>query len=61
MEFLSLKSKEKQRLFFGNFKKNKFNHLQIDDLITIEHTKLKPLTISVAVDAERRLILGAEV
>ena len=36
-------------------------HLQIDDLITIEHTKLKPVSISVAVDANTRMILGAEV
>jgi transposase-like protein len=35
--------------------------LQIDDLITIEHTKLKPLSVSLAVDVSTRKILGAEV
>lgn len=36
-------------------------HLQFDDLITSEHSKMKPLTVSLAVDASRRIILGAEV
>ncbi len=36
-------------------------HLQFDDLITSEHTKLKPLTVSLAVDGKRRYILGAQV
>ncbi|MDA8791802.1 hypothetical protein N9N67_01080 [Bacteriovoracaceae bacterium] len=35
--------------------------VQFDDLITIEHTKLKPLTVSCAVDSESRMILGAQV
>lgn len=39
----------------------KVEHFQFDDLITIEHTKLKPLTISVAVNAANRMILGAKV
>jgi len=40
---------------------NQVSHLQFDDLITIEHTKLKPLTVTLAVDAKQRIILGAEV
>lgn len=35
--------------------------MQIDDLITKENSKLKPLTVSIAVDSDRRFILGAEV
>jgi hypothetical protein len=35
--------------------------VQIDDLITKENSKLKPLLVSIAVDADRRIILGAEV
>lgn len=35
--------------------------LQFDDLITSHHTKLKPLSVSAAVDASRRYILGAEI
>ena len=36
-------------------------HVQFDDLITHEHTKLKPLTVTLAVDADTRQILGAKV
>jgi transposase-like protein len=36
-------------------------NMQIDDLITKENSKLKPLSVSIAVDSDRRLILGAEV
>lgn len=40
---------------------SKTQHLQFDDLITTEHTKLKPLSITLAVDAKRRIILGTKV
>jgi transposase-like protein len=58
--FLAERSRRKQK---GVLEKlhQKVSHLQIDDLITIEHTKLKPVSISVAVDASSRVILGAEV
>jgi hypothetical protein len=35
--------------------------MQMDDLITKENSKLKPLSVSIAVDEDRRLILAAEV
>ena len=38
--------------------KSSVNNLQFDDMITSEHTKLKPLTITLAVDEKRRYILG---
>jgi len=41
--------------------KNKVRSLEFDDLVTSEHTKMKPLTVSVAVDAHRRVILSARV
>jgi transposase-like protein len=34
-------------------------HVQFDELETFEHTKYKPIAVSVAVDAPTRLILGA--
>lgn len=40
---------------------NSLYFVQLDDLITIEHTKLKPLSVSVAVDSTQRIILGAKV
>jgi transposase-like protein len=41
--------------------KNRIHNIQIDDLITKENSKLKPLSVSIAVDEDRRLILGMEV
>lgn len=39
----------------------KVTQVQFDDLITIEHTKCKPLAISLAVETKKRRILGFEV
>jgi transposase-like protein len=39
----------------------KVRQVQFDDLITLEHTKCKPLAISLAVEATSRRILGFEV
>ncbi|EQC45486.1 hypothetical protein M900_1876 [Bacteriovorax sp. Seq25_V] len=36
-------------------------HIQFDDLITIEHTKMKPLSVSMVVNAKNRSILGFRV
>src|SRR5690606_14238052 len=41
--------------------KGRIHNIQIDDLITKENSKLKPLSLSVAVDSDRRLILATEV
>ncbi len=41
--------------------KGRVHNIQIDDLITKENSKLKPLSVSIVVDENRRLILGAEV
>jgi hypothetical protein len=43
-----------------SYRKRVFN-LQIDDLITKENSKLKPLSVSIAVDEDRRRILAVEV
>ena len=37
------------------------NEVQFDDMESFEHTKLKPLSITLAVVKKRRIILGAEV
>ena len=39
----------------------KFTHIQIDDLLTIEHTKCKPLTVTMVVSNNTRKILGFRV
>jgi hypothetical protein len=41
--------------------KGRGHNIQIDDLITKENSKLKPLSISIAVDKDRRTILALEV
>ena len=61
MDFLAEKAEIKHHQFLLKLENQPVEHLQIDDLITTEHTKLKPLSISVAVDAKRRFILSAEV
>lgn len=58
--YLAKKARTSQEKFLKGLR-GSVTHAQIDDLITIEHTKLKPLTVSLAVDAQRRYILGAQV
>ena len=41
--------------------KGRVHNIQIDDLITKENSKLKPLSVSIAVDEDRRMILALEV
>ncbi|HXH32081.1 MAG TPA: hypothetical protein VNJ01_14850, partial [Bacteriovoracaceae bacterium] len=41
--------------------KGRIHNIQLDDLITKENSKLKPLTVSIAVDEHRRTILALEV
>ena len=56
--FLGLQAKIfNQKHLFKNLK-NKVYNLQFDDLITKEKTKLKPLSISCAVDVESGLLLS---
>lgn len=59
--YLANKSRKLHADLMREKEKNKTNHLQFDDLITTEHTKLKPLSISVAVDSKSRFILGMKV
>jgi hypothetical protein len=58
LDYLAIRCERKNMQFL---KKIRVNNLQFDDLITSEHTKLKPLSISVAVDKNRRYLLGCEV
>ncbi len=61
MNYFSLRARKKQKEFLGKLKKSKVTAMQFDDLITIEHTKMKPLSITIAVDKDRRFVLAAEV
>ena len=59
--YLAKKCEKKNERFQRGLRKSRVQKLQIDDLITCEHTKMKPLSISLAVDRERRYLLAAEV
>jgi hypothetical protein len=56
--FLGLKAKKYNHKFLKIFYKRKATHIQFDDLITKEKTKLKPLTISATVDVDSGLLLS---
>ena len=58
MDYLNLEALKFQTSYLGQLEK-KVDHIQFDDLITTEKTKLKPVSVSVAVDASTRVILGA--
>lgn len=59
--FLAEKSRQQQQELLNRLALNKVMQVQFDDLITSHHTKLKPLSVSAAVDAKNRFILGVEV
>lgn len=61
LKYLGDKSRLKNKRFLDKLTKSKVSHLQFDDLISKENSKLKPLAVSIAVDANRRFVLGAEV
>ena len=56
LAFLARLSRERQQDFLRTLPKAR--QVQFDDLITLEHTKCKPLAISLAVAAPSRRILG---
>tara|TARA_Y100000768_G_C23991011_1_gene692993 strand:+ start:797 stop:1447 length:651 start_codon:yes stop_codon:yes gene_type:complete len=58
VEFLGLQARMFNQKYLQKLRVNPVEHLQFDDLITKERTKMLPVTISVAVDAETRRILA---
>jgi len=59
--FLAAQARIDQARLLKQLQNDPVVELQFDDLITSHHSKLKPLSVSAAVDANRRYILGAEV
>jgi transposase-like protein len=59
LAFLAKAAEENQELRLASLPK--VAEVQFDDLITIEHTKCKPLAVSMAVETGTRRILGFEV
>ena len=60
LKVLALISKNRQARRIRLLKRE-VRKVQFDDLITTEHTKLKPLSISLAVESDSRKILAVEV
>ena len=60
-DYWSEKATVKNKRFREKLKSHKASHIQFDDLITKEKTKLKPLCVTVVSDVERRFILTAKV
>ena len=68
---VSRKTIERRFRFLGSLAQREFDDywreqekvkcLQFDDLHTIEHTKCKPLSVTIAVDSKKRKIIGIEV
>ncbi|EQC46593.1 hypothetical protein [Bacteriovorax sp. Seq25_V] len=50
----------KNKNFRAYLRVKQVEHIQFDDLITIEHTKMKPLSVSMVVNAKNRSILVFE-
>lgn len=61
IEYFGKRGRIKNQNYLKMYERNPVKDMQIDDLITKENSKLKPLAVSIAVDSERRCILGARV
>ena len=61
LKYFARKAKLEHSKFLELLKEKKSAHIQFDDLITIEQTKLKPLSVSVICDVKTRVILAAKV
>ena len=59
--YLAIECSERERRRLSGYKERRLNRIQFDDLETSEHTKLKPLSIALAVDPETRKIVGFQV
>ena len=57
--FLAKQARRKQQTFLDNIvlRDGRFTQIQFDDLETFEHTKCKPVTVTVVVDPTRRWII----
>ena len=60
LPFLAARCRRSNRAYLKTLK-GRIHNIQIDDLITKENSKLKPLSVTIAVDENRRTILALEV
>ena len=61
-EYLAKRSRIKNKKILKSlYQDQRCTEVQFDDLITIEHTKLKPLSVTVIVDKKTRRVLGTNI
>jgi len=60
LSFLSQLARAKQTKMLAQLNQRPIAEIQFDDLETAEHTKCKPISVSLAVEAKTRFILGYE-
>lgn len=60
-KFLVMSERAELKLHELNKKRNKTTIMQFDDMETFEHTKLKPISVTLAVEENSRYILGFRV
>ncbi len=60
-KFLLLALESEFHFMRGNYLKPKAQVIEFDDLETFEHTKCKPISVTLAVESKTRRILGVEV
>lgn len=58
LPFLAAQAKARQEKFLARFKARPAKNVQFDDLETFEHSKYRPISIAMAVEAKTRVILG---
>lgn len=61
IQYLAKKARRSQKNLLQRMTHNQISEIQFDDLIASIHTKLKPVSISVVIDPNQRVILGARV
>ena len=61
MHYLAEVARRNHQTFLNSLKENQPEHIQMDDLITSEHTKLKPLTVTIVIDKTKRHLLNIKV
>jgi hypothetical protein len=61
LRFLAELAALKQNKHLKSYERNKINFIQFDEMETFEHTKLKPISIALAVEPKTRQMLGFKV
>lgn len=60
LHFLANQARLSQTKYLRQFHLKKVNLVQFDDLETLEHSKCKPISVTMAVEKKTRIILGFE-